>query len=86
VPAQYDANYFAISTPPTGTVTLDGADITNQLYFTPTGQFRIGKIPVAPGQHRLTCSATCGVEGEGWSEAVSYLYAGGLNLEQIVIE
>lgn len=86
VPAQYNANFFAISAPTGGTVNLDGVDVTNQLTWTASGQFKVGRIPVTAGQHRLTCPQTCGVEAEGWSAAVSYLYAGGLNLDQIVVE
>lgn len=85
VPAQYDANYFAIAAPVGGSVMLDGIDVTSQLQSAGTGQYRVGRFPVAAGQHQLVCPQTCGVEAEGWSEAVSYLYAGGLNLEQIVI-
>jgi len=86
VPAQYDANFFAITVPAGGTAMLDGIDVTGQLTSAGTGAFRVGRVPVAAGQHQLACPDTCGVEAEGWSEAVSYLYAGGLNFEQIVLE
>jgi hypothetical protein len=86
VPAQYTANFFAITVPQGGTAMLDGIDVTNQLMPSYTNQFRIGRIPVTAGQHELICPQSCGVEAEGWSEAVSYLYAGGLNFEQIVLE
>jgi hypothetical protein len=86
VPAEYDANFFAISVPAGGTAMLDGIDVTSQLTSFGTNAFRAGRIPVGPGQHQLVCPQTCGVEAEGWSEAVSYLYAGGLNFTQIVLE
>ncbi len=86
VPAEYDANFFAITMPVGGTAMLDGIDISGQLANVGTGAFRAGRVPVAAGQHRLTCPQGCGVEASGWSEAVSYLYAGGLNFEQIVLE
>jgi len=41
-------------------------------------------------QIRTTCNRdcpdSCGIEVYGYSEAVSYLFAGGLDLEQIVID
>ena len=86
VPAQYDANYFAISAPAGGTVMLDGIDVTNQLSSFGSNTYRAGRLPVGAGQHQLVCPQTCGVEAAGWSEAVSYLYAGGLNFKQIVLE
>jgi hypothetical protein len=86
VPSEYDANFFAITVPAGGIAMLDGIDITGQLQPLGTGAFRAGRVPVGPGQHHLVCPQTCGVEAQGWSEAVSYLYAGGLNLTQIVLE
>lgn len=86
VPAEYDVNYFAITIPTGGTAMLDGIEVTNQLASFGTGAYRAGRIVVSPGQHQLSCPQTCGVEASGWSEAVSYLYAGGLNFEQIVLE
>lgn len=83
VPAQYDANFFVITVPAGGTAMLDGIDVTSQLSNVGTGAFRTGRLPVSEGQHQLVCPQ---VEAEGWSEAVSYMYAGGLNFEQIVLE
>lgn len=84
VPMQYNESYFSIITPSTGTVTLDGTNVTT---FTPVGDgsFRVARVPVQAGSHNLVCSEGCGVEVYGWSDAVSYLFAGGLDLEQIVI-
>ncbi len=84
VPSQYNANYFSIVAPSAGTVTLDGTNVTA---FTPVGDgsFRVARVPVQAGSHDLVCSEGCGVEVYGWSDAVSYLFAGGLDLEQIVI-
>jgi hypothetical protein len=41
---------------------------------------------VAAGQHRIQCPGGCGVEVYGYSLSVSYLFAGGLDLRQIVVE
>ncbi|HUQ07958.1 MAG TPA: hypothetical protein VM261_35930, partial [Kofleriaceae bacterium] len=84
VPSQYNANYFSIVSPATGTVTLDNNAVTALSPFG-DGSFNAGRIAVQAGQHNLVCSEGCGVEVYGWSDAVSYLFAGGLDLEQIVI-
>ena len=67
-------------------MSLDGNDVTAQLVSFGAGTFKAGRIPVSAGSHTLSCPATCGVEVYGWSAAVSYLFAGGLDLEQIVVE
>ncbi|MEZ4468373.1 MAG: hypothetical protein R3F43_29050 [bacterium] len=38
-----------------------------------------------PGQRRLACPTGCGVLVYGYSQAVSYLFAGGLDLERITV-
>ena len=84
VPSEYDNQYISVVTVAGAPVALDGADVTGQL--TPFGQgFSGGRIPVTPGQRRLECPGTCGLLVYGYSRAVSYLFAGGLELEQIFI-
>ncbi len=85
VPAQYEMNYVAIATPMNGTVRVDGADVTSQLAAF-GGSYKAGRIMVTGGQHTIECSATCGIEVMGYSDAVSYLFAGGLDLRQIVVD
>lgn len=84
VPSQYRTNFFAIVAPATGPVILDGVNVEAQL--TPFGSmsWRAGRVLVEAGPHRLECGG-CGVTVGGYDSAVSYLFAGGLNLEQIVI-
>jgi hypothetical protein len=86
VPQQYTSNFITLVAPSTASVMLDGADVTTQLADFGGGAYKAGRIPVTPGQHKLDCPDTCGVEVYGYSEAVSYLFAGGLDLEQIVVE
>ncbi len=84
VPAEYAASYLSVVAPEGGTVALDGADITGQLApFGPGGAWLGGRVPVAPGAHRLTCPGRCGVMVHGYGPAVSYLFAGGLDLARI---
>ncbi len=84
VPSQYAENYFSIVSPASGSVTLDGTAV-NALTPFGDGTFKVGRVQVQAGAHNLVCSEGCGVEVYGWSDAVSYLFAGGLDLEQIVI-
>ena len=86
VPSQYAENYLSIAAPTGSSVSLDGNDVTAQLASFGAGTFKAGRIPVTAGPHTLSCPGTCGVEVYGWSAAVSYLFAGGLDLEQIVID
>jgi hypothetical protein len=72
-------------TPAGSSVRLDGNDISGQLAPFGAGTYKAGRVTVAAGTHTLDCPGTCGVEVYGWSEAVSYMFAGGLDLEQIVI-
>ncbi|MBK7191914.1 MAG: IgGFc-binding protein [Myxococcales bacterium] len=85
VPQQYQENILSIVTPAGSTVRLDGTDISGQLAAFGGGTYKAGRVTVGAGPHTLDCPGTCGVEVYGWSEAVSYMFAGGLDLEQIVI-
>ncbi|MCB9524960.1 MAG: IgGFc-binding protein [Myxococcales bacterium] len=84
VPAEYAANHLSVAAPMGGAVRLDGADVTGQLApFGPNGAFLGGRIAVQPGTHRLTCPQRCAVMVHGYGPAVSYLFAGGLDLARI---
>ena len=50
------------------------------------GAWKGGRFEVGPGSHVLTCEDGCGLEVYGYSDAVSYLFAGGLDLKQIVVD
>ena len=43
-------------------------------------------IPIVTGTHIVSCPMKCSVEVYGWSTAVSYLFAGGLDLKPLVLE
>jgi hypothetical protein len=86
VPSQYNQSFMSIVAPAGGNVTVDGADVTAQLQPFGSNAYKAGRIPTTAGQHRIACGGGCGVEVYGWSDAVSYMYAAGLDLEQIVIE
>ncbi len=84
VPAQYPKNFLSISVPGTGAVLVDGTATT--LTGFANGTYRAARIPVTAGQHRIQCPTGCGVEVYGYGDAVSYMFAGGLDLKQIVIQ
>ncbi len=81
VPAQYTANYISIAAAATGGVAIDGNAVT----LTAFGMHRGARVPVAAGQHKITCADGCGITVYGYSDAVSYMFAGGLDLKPIVI-
>ena len=85
VPSQYVTNFFAIVAPSSGPVILDGVDVSSQLTPFGSGVWRAGRIAVPAGRHSLQCGA-CGVTVGGYDLAVSYLFAGGLDLEQIEVD
>jgi hypothetical protein len=84
VPAAYTKNYLSIAAPANGAISVDGTDVSGMLTVF-AGSYRAARIAVQPGQHTIACPGGCGVEVYGYSDAVSYLFAGGLDLKSIVI-
>ncbi len=84
IPAQYEKNFMSIATVgATSNVMVDGLNIALTSFG--TNAYRAARHQVTPGQHVITCPATCGVTVYGYSDAVSYMFAGGLDLRQIVV-
>ncbi|MGK0362133.1 MAG: hypothetical protein ACI9U2_004453, partial [Bradymonadia bacterium] len=84
VPEEYDEQFISVVARQGDTVMLGAADVTDQ--FRDFGGLYMGaRIRVTPGQRKITCAATCGVVVYGYSQAVSYLFAAGLDLEQITV-
>ena len=83
VPSQYAKNFLSIAAPANGAVLVDGTMVT----MTPFagGVYRANRTMVAAGQHKIACPAGCSIEVYGFGDAVSYMFAGGLDLKQIVI-
>lgn len=84
VPAAYQMNYISLAAAATGGVTIDGAPVTLTA-FGGGGTHRVARIPVTAGQHTIQCADGCGVTVYGYSQSVSYMFAGGLDLKAIVI-
>lgn len=85
IPMSYTANYLSISAAATGAVTVDGTSVT-LAPFPGGGTHRVARVPVTAGQHTIHCPDSCGVLVYGYSDSVSYMFAGGLDLKQIVIQ
>ena len=83
VPSQYAESYISISAVATGGVLVDGATVTMTTFT--GGTNRAARVPVAAGQHTITCADGCSVLVYGYSDSVSYMFAGGLDLKQIVV-
>lgn len=83
VPTAYTKNFLSISAPSLGAVLVDGVPVTMTPFA--NGTYRANRSMVAAGQHKIQCPSGCGVEVYGYSDAVSYMFAGGLDLKQIVI-
>lgn len=83
IPSQYQQNFLSIATGNSGDVFVDGTKLSGLTSF--GGQFRAARPGVNAGQHHITCANGCGVLVYGYSDAVSYMFAGGLDLKQIVI-
>jgi hypothetical protein len=84
VPAQYTENYISIAAAATGGVQLDATAVT-LMPFPGGGTHRAARIMVPAGQHKITCADGCGITVYGYSDGVSYMFAGGLDLKPIVI-
>ncbi|MBA3458988.1 MAG: IgGFc-binding protein [Deltaproteobacteria bacterium] len=84
VPAQYATSYVSLSVAATGGVTVDG--VTPALTpFPGGGTHRGARLALTAGQHTIHCADGCGVTVYGYSDGVSYMFAGGLDLKAIVI-
>ncbi|HEY5921171.1 MAG TPA: IgGFc-binding protein [Kofleriaceae bacterium] len=81
VPKSYQQNYVSIATTLTGSVMVDGV----ALALEPAAGFQATRTPVTAGQHTIHCPERCSVEVYGYSDAVSYMFAGGLDLRPIVL-
>jgi hypothetical protein len=83
IPSQYAKNFMSISAPGAGAVLVDGLPI--QMTPFANGMYRAQRHAVIAGQHKISCPSGCGVLVYGYASAVSYMFAGGLDLKQIVI-
>ncbi len=82
IPEQYEENHVNISAPAHLTVSLNGQEMPEDLFESfGNGFFKVARIPLAPGVHRVSAGEPVGVIVYGWSLYVSYGYPAGQNLE-----
>jgi hypothetical protein len=86
VPQHYAQQYISVVAPAGGSVTLDGSDVSGQFATFGSGTWSAARIQVQPGQRKLDCAGGCGLTVYGYDDAVSYMFPGGLDLKQIVID
>ncbi len=86
VPEAYEEQYISIVALSGQALVLDGVDISGQLESFASGSYSGARISVLPGAHDLQCAGGCGLEVYGYSDSVSYLFAGGLDLKPIVVD
>jgi hypothetical protein len=84
-PAEYEENFASIIAPVGRFVSIDGVDVTGLLEPFGSLSFAAGRIPLAEGAHEVNCAGGCGLEVYGYGTDVSYMFAGGVNLERIVV-
>ena len=86
-PADYNEDYLSVIRPVGGNVFLDAEALPSGpgSPFSPigNGDFELAWIPVADGPHTLIGDQPFGLIAQGWSQAVSYGYAAGLDLKAI---
>lgn len=85
-PVDYNVNYVEIVAAAGTSITLDDADVSDQLVAIDGTDFVQARIELqngADGSHRLAGSARFGIQVLGYGEATSYQYPGGLNLGKI---
>ena len=81
-PSGYSENYLTVVRPTGVEVLLDGVPLADTL-FDPMagGDWEIAYVTAAEGSHTLASESPFGISAYGWSNAVSYGFPGGLNLE-----
>ena len=81
-PSGYSENHITVVRPAGLAISMDGTAVSDGLFAAfGDGNWERAYLEVAEGVHSLDASAPFGVVAYGWSNAVSYGYPGGLNLE-----
>jgi hypothetical protein len=80
-PTDYAFDYLNFVFEQGTTITLDGATIGGTPTQIGNTNWRVLRIPVDPGPHKVTASAPIGLSAYGYKLDVSYAYPGGLDLE-----
>jgi hypothetical protein len=84
-PETYTRNYVNVTAPADATVELDGVPLTDWKAVGMT-TWVYTRLPVAAGAHHMKGSMPFGITVDGIAAYTSYLYVGGLNLNQIDLQ
>ena len=83
-PDGYSQDWLTVMKPKTGQVTLDGTLIdTSSFLSVGTTAYEVGWVAVTAGQHSVTGTEPFGLTEIGYSNAVSYGLAAGLNIKDL---
>ena len=83
-PDKYELDYVTIHAPAESVVLLDGEEIPADAWVSyGTGEWRVIRLSIADGIHRVTADAPVGVYVYGYDFHVSYGYPAGLDLKNI---
>jgi hypothetical protein len=86
IPDQYEENFVNISAPAHVMVELNGVAMPESLFEAfGNGFFKVARMPLAPGVHRVNAAEPVGAIVYGWSLYVSYGYPAGQNLEILTL-
>ncbi|MFO0552696.1 MAG: IgGFc-binding protein [Polyangiaceae bacterium] len=85
-PVTYTYNFVNIIAPPGATVMIDGAAVPDS-EFTAIGStgFGVARHKITGGAHSMTATKNFGIVVYGYGSYTSYMYPGGLNLEDVII-
>jgi hypothetical protein len=79
-PNKYAFDYVNIVAPSDATVRLDDQPVDASRFTAIGGQWKVARVAVQDGVHRINADKPVGVVVYGFDDDVSYGYAGGLNL------
>jgi hypothetical protein len=82
VPGSYTQNFLTVVYPTGMMPQLDSATIAAGTVVGASG-YSVSRFSVAPGSHRMTGAAPFGIKVTGTADYTSYMYPGGLDLNQI---
>lgn len=83
-PSTYPTGYVNVTAPNGATVMLDGSPVSG---FAPVGStgFSVAQVSVRPGQHSISSDRAFGIVVYGYGSYTSYMFPGGLDLNEINI-
>lgn len=80
-PNAYKEDYVNVVAQATAQVSLDGQPIqASSFAAVPGSEFKVARVPLSDGTHRITASEPVGIVVYGYHDDVSYGYPGGANL------